>query len=395
MKLGLLGTAPELEGVVSLARQRGDTIVRVPDPTPAAGTRPWEALLDEQSCAAVLVGATGWCEERAEAVRGLVQAGRTLLVAHPLGLSMLWAFEIDMIRRDSAARLVPFLPDRLHPAIATLHRDIEAGLAGAAPLGAVESVSLERTLPERTRETVLAALARDADLVRVLVGDPARLATLGAASPDDAWPTLAVGFSGPGLVPVRWQVLPGAASRLAIVVQHAGGAVRLVAPADGTPWTLDDAPVAAFDRDQVMLDLLDRTIRGAPAVAGTGPAPAGWPDAARAIELADTVPRSLAKGRAVDLHREEFSELGTFRGTMASLGCGLVLLALVVVVLATLVAGIANEFDWEFGRALTATWPVVILGVLGLFLLLQLLPWLVGAGPPTDRDPPPPEPPTR
>ena len=85
MKLGLLGTAPELEGVVSLARLRGDTIVRVPDPTEEVGTRPWESLLDEQACAAVLVGSTGWCEGRAEAVRGLVQAGRTLLV----GLSCL------------------------------------------------------------------------------------------------------------------------------------------------------------------------------------------------------------------------------------------------------------------------------------------------------------------
>jgi len=92
------------------------------------------------------------------------------------------------------------------------------------------------------------------------------------------------------------------------------------------------------------------------------------------------VPRSLAKGRAIDLHQEEFSELGTFRGTMASLGCGLLLAALVVVVVAALVGGIAHEFGWGLGGWLAGTWPALVLVVLGGFLLLQLLPLLVGGG---------------
>ena len=101
-------------------------------------------------------------------------------------------------------------------------------------------------------------------------------------------------------------------------------------------------------------------------------------DAARAIELAETVPRSLAKGRSIELHQEEFSELGTFRGTMASLGCGLVLAALFVLILATLVGGIARESGWAWGERLAGIWPQVVLAVLGLFLALQLLPMLVG-----------------
>jgi TRAP-type C4-dicarboxylate transport system permease small subunit len=90
------------------------------------------------------------------------------------------------------------------------------------------------------------------------------------------------------------------------------------------------------------------------------------------------VPRSLAKGRAIDLHQEEFSELGTFRGTMASLGCGLILAALLVLVIATLVGGIANEFDWQLGKRLAGAWPYLVLTVLGVVLLLQLLPALAG-----------------
>jgi signal peptide peptidase SppA len=88
----------------------------------------------------------------------------------------------------------------------------------------------------------------------------------------------------------------------------------------------------------------------------------------------------LAKGRAIDLHQEEFSELGTFRGTMASLGCGIILAALVLVVMAALVGGLAHEFGWGFGGWLAGTWPIVALAALGGFLLLQLLPLLVAGG---------------
>jgi hypothetical protein len=106
--------------------------------------------------------------------------------------------------------------------------------------------------------------------------------------------------------------------------------------------------------------------------------PASWADAARAIELAETVPRSLAKGRAIDLHKEEFSELGTFKGTMASLGCAIVLGALLLLMLATLVGGVAKEARWGFGEWIAGLWPIVVLSVLGIFLTLQLLPLLIG-----------------
>jgi len=113
--------------------------------------------------------------------------------------------------------------------------------------------------------------------------------------------------------------------------------------------------------------------------------PAAWPDAARAVELAETVPRSLARGRAIDLHQEEFSEIGTFRGTMASLGCGLVLAALLLLLLATLVGGVARAAGWPLGERLAAAWPQIVLVSLCIFLALQFLPLLVDAGKPSGR----------
>jgi hypothetical protein len=285
--------------------------------------------------------------------------------------------------------LVPFLPDRLHPFIGRLAAEIQAAMAGAGSRGPLESVRFERTLADRSRPSVLAALARDVDLIRVLVGEPGRLGTLGSTDAEAAWPTLAVGFTGPDQVPVRWQVAPGTAPVLRITLQHSRGSVEVTAPDDDAPWTWSGPPPATlpFDRGAAILGVLT----GSTARAEASLPPARWADAARAIDLAEAVPRSLARGRAIDLHQEEFSELGTFRGTMASLGCGLVLLALVVLLAATLVGGIASELDWEFGAAIAGAWPMVVLAALVAFLVLQVLPTLAGVDRGGPRRPGPPD----
>jgi myo-inositol 2-dehydrogenase/D-chiro-inositol 1-dehydrogenase len=381
MQIGVVGGGADIEALVAAAMARGDRIVTVADPT---DRRAVDRLLDEAACAAVAVGADGWPEDeptlRADTVRLLVQAGRTLVLSHPLESSMLWAYELDMIRRDSGAVLIPWLPARLHPYIARLVGAVEVALAGGGGLGPLETLRLERRMGSRTRDAVLASLARDVDLVRVLVGEPARLATLGGADADAAWGTLAVGFSGPTMVPARWQVGPGGPSGLTITLQHAGGSVVVEAPDDGRwAWSGPPGETAAFNGGEAMRAVLDRAVLGAEAPPFGRVSPASWADASRAIELAETVPRSLAKGRSVDLHREEFSEIGTFRGTMASLGCGLVLLGLFVLVLATLVGGIAREFGWEFGKRVAGAWPGIVLATLTVFLALQLVPLLIGA----------------
>ena len=402
LKLGLLGTDAQIAAVVAAARQAGDTIVvgyDLPSPDESAAglladiTRKdsWQPLLDDRTCDAVLVGADDWSGERADAVRGLVQAGRTLLLGQPLALSMLWAYELDMIRGDSRATLIPFLPDRLHPFIARLKEQVELAVAKGHSLGPIETITLERRMPDRSRETVLRQLARDVDLVRVLGGDPQRLGTLGG-TPDTAWPTLAVEFTGSAQPPVRWSVVRGDQPTLLVTLVQERGSTSITIPAGDSVWGWDgptSAPPpirAPFDRGGVMLERLrDACGRATGTAQQAALPPADWADAARAIELTETVPRSLAKGRAIDLHQEEFSEIGTFKGTMASLGCGIVLAALFVLILAALVGGIAKEAGWAFGERIAGAWPGFVLAALVLFLVLQVLPLLV-AGPSTGSD---------
>jgi predicted dehydrogenase len=397
LTIGLLGLDASMAGVASAAIDAGDVIAvgfdlpadaSIP-PAVAASVRrsaSWEPLLDD-TCDAVLVAADGWSDARGEVVRSLVQAGRTLLVSQPLALSMLWAYELDMIRTDSGARIIPALPDRLHPFVTRLREQVEEAVADGHRLGSLETITMERRMGDRSREPVLRQLARDADLVRVLVGEPQRLATLGGTL-DTAWPTLAVEFTGERQVPVRWNVARGEPTTLTIALVHGGGSTIVTIPDHAAPWTWRDEPEGPaavsppFDPSRVMLAQLHRLVRRPlDATPSSSLPPADWADAARAVELADTVPRSLLKGRAIDLHQEEFSEIGTFKGTMASLGCGIVLLALLVLVLAALVGGIAREAGWAAGERIAGAWPMVVLAALVLFLVLQILPLLVGDSP--------------
>jgi hypothetical protein len=98
-----------------------------------------------------------------------------------------------------------------------------------------------------------------------------------------------------------------------------------------------------------------------------------WHDAARNVELADAIDRSLAKGRTIDLHHEEFTDVGTFKGTMASAGCGLLAAGLVLVVVVAIVHTLAIQAGWNRLARILDGWPYLILIIFGLFLLLQLL----------------------
>ena len=138
--------------------------------------------------------------------------------------------------------LIPVLPDRLQPFVARLKEAIEAGLAGAGSLGPLETIECQRRLRDRSRDRVLTQLARDADLLRVLVGDPRRLSTLGGGDADAAWGTLAVGLTGAANLPVRWRVTRGETPGLTISLVGGSGTLTLDIPDSDANWTLATEP---------------------------------------------------------------------------------------------------------------------------------------------------------
>jgi predicted dehydrogenase len=331
----------------------------------------WEALLDSTWLDAVVVGSDPDEDRRAEQLRKFAQVGIPTLVVHPLFISTLVYYELDMVRREAGAVMLPYLPNRLHPAVDELiHRLASDATGGIGPL---EQVSLERQLIDRSPAAVKAQFARDADLLQALTGDLTHLGAMSGGGPT-SFESLNVQMSGPSGVLARWSVAPAAAadSGRLVVVAPAGRAV-ITMPSDGGPWQMElQAGGERADRQWpgtwsppgASLEQLRA------AIAGETVHP-DWLDAARSIELTQTIDRSLARGRTIELHHEEYNEAGNFKSLMAAGGCGLLLLGLLLL----LVIGVVEDL----GRALKlqldwlSKWPYVLLALLAVFLLLQLL----------------------
>jgi myo-inositol 2-dehydrogenase/D-chiro-inositol 1-dehydrogenase len=375
MKLALLGVDAAMLSVVRAAAEQGEhTLVAAIE----AGTAgdflrqlwphvqlrdDWEFLLAPGSVDAVLVARAVDEESRVEQLRKLVQAGLPLLVSHPACESMLLYYELDMIRRESGCRLMPCLPARWHPAMARLEQLIDDPAAG---IGRLEQLAIERTLAARDRSTVTSQFAVDIDLARTLAGELTQLSALAPGSEETRYANLGVQLSGPRDVAVRWSVRPGdSASGARLTLLGSAGRAELAMPVDGE-WLLEfqhgeQQTRQSFPTWDAAGEALARLERVA---VGEDMAPT-WLDACRSVELAETIARSLKRGRTIELHYEDFSEQSTFKGMMTSLGCGLLVAALFIMLL----AAVGGRLGLPFARH----WVTLLLLLLGLFLALQAL----------------------
>lgn len=374
MRFALLGSDPDALALAATAagsdRHELTCLVEVPERDAAAlralaprirTERGWEALLTDEAADAAIVAADPDEERRAEQLRKLIQERKPLLVAHPVFPSMLLYYELDMIRRETGCVVQPYLPARWHPAVEFL----QSWTGGDAPFGRLEQVVVERTMENRSQRRVLEQFARDVDLLRALCGEPNKVSALAPSADAAGYAALGVQLSGPSGVAVRWSVAPARdepAGKVTLWYERGEAVLRL--PARGTrrdepPWRLEVSTEGKngetwpdFDPPGEALETFAR------AVAGEAVRP-DWSDAARSVELAEAVERSLRRGRTVELYHEDFSEEATFKGTMTSLGCGILMFGL-----ATLV--VAAAFG-QHGR-----WLYVLLVVFGAFLALQL-----------------------
>ncbi|MEX0677658.1 MAG: Gfo/Idh/MocA family oxidoreductase [Pirellulales bacterium] len=324
----------------------------------------WEALLDDERVDAVVVARGNDQDRRAEQLRKFIQTGMPVLASHPVVDSMLVYYELDMIRRETGSVIVPHLAGRNHPAVRVLAQIARGG--AASPIGKVEHVTVERCVAEPTRRNVERQFARDVDLVRGIAGEITRLGAMGGAAGEDAYSSLGAQMAGPAGIAARWSVVPiQSADGAKITLTGSRGRAALDVRGDGEPWTLELSVDGQTERQEFdAWDPAAASLAELTATIGGGTPQPDWVDAARSVELAETIDRSLQKARTIDLYYEDYTEEGTFKGTMTSVGCGLLLLGIFVLVL----VGIAEQVHIPYVRY----WPYVMLGLFGVFLFVQL-----------------------
>ncbi|HEV3024124.1 MAG TPA: hypothetical protein VGX76_16725, partial [Pirellulales bacterium] len=328
-------------------------------------------------------------EVRSEQLRKLTQAGVPLLVSHPAVDSMLVYYELDMIRRESHAVLLPDLPWRLHPGVAQLTTIVAQG--AESPIGAAEQAIFERWPLARDRTAVIRQFARDVDLVRCACGDVTRLAALGVPDQPETYANLGVQMTVADGLAVRWSVGPvddGAGARLTVIGSRGKAILHMPAAAR---WRLELRSEGALEDIKAFPNWngpVEMLAALQAALAGSHDERA-WVHAARSVELAEAVERSLKRGRAVDLHNEDFTDIGTFKGTMTSLGCGLLFGMLFLLGGLALVSYVLRKAGFVKLADALKSWPLWLAGVLILFLAIQFLLKVAGPSRPrdeTDRD---------
>jgi hypothetical protein len=401
MKLAVLGTDSDVLQLAMAAVGEGHQIVWLGDvrPTdrdamqrivPGAVDRSeeWELLLDRGSADAVLVGrGAAPSDLRAEQLKRLAAEAMPLLVVQPVCESVLAYYEVDMIRRETGGIVRHHNPFVVHPAIAQLATWVREG---HPRLGRVHRLTCERGLVDTQRADVMSKLARDVELLAAMAGDIRRVTAIGPRADDAAFAALQVQMTCDRPVTLHWSVVPLAGERealtLSLIAERGTVALRvsatqqeseLVEPQES--WQLETKSADVNDRQALRscgaaVEAIGQLAEAVAILDVEKRAGAStWNAATRAMEVADAVELSLEKGRTIEVFQQQLTQRLAFRGTMAALGCGLLLMGFFGILLVTLLGG-AEGKDRPM---LLPSWPIVLLAVLALFLLMQAMPLLI------------------
>jgi predicted dehydrogenase len=394
MRLAILGTDAEIVDLAAAARDERHEIVWIGDvrPEDAAGIAPtgrltdraaeWELLLDRAIADAVLVGkGMATSELRAERIKRLAVEGVPQLVVHPAFDSVLPCYEIDMVRRESGALVQHYNPLMGHPII----NEVTNWLRDGHPtIGQIHQVSCERRVAVASREVVLAHFARDVELLGAAAGAIRKVTAIGPTGNDASFASLQIQMIGGCVASLRWSVGYGAAGRVGLDLSLLGeNGVATIRVSDGPQsvppaWQLetteegqhDDQPLEEFDPASAAVARLSENVAASHSDRRAGSST--WDAATRAMEVVDAAELSLQKGRTIEVFQQQLTERLAFRGTMAAIGCGL----LVLTFLAAVIVAILGGAEGIVRQRLAPAWPLALLLVLAFFLFLQAMPLL-------------------
>ena len=347
----------------------------------AATASDWEGLLDGQMVDAVVVARGDNAERAVEQLRLLLQNDLPVIVEHPIHEDALPGYELDMIREERGGILFPYTPWRWHPVIKRIEELAASGGSGTSPDTVRadepwEQVTFERSLHDTSPKEVRRQFARDVDLAHVVCGDLTHLAAM-CPHGEQRWDNLGVQLSGPSGTLFRWSVETSRPDTAAVIRFRGAAGTATATIYDDERWHLEWHPTSgptqsdsgSWQPGKAVLQEFQLLV----AQHDESRAARHWRGACRATELASVIDRSLARGKTIELRLEGYDdERGNFQATMSTLGCGLLLVAFFV----SLVASVLGAFGLDL-----SVWPYLLIGVLGAFLLLQALGWLIPSAP--------------
>lgn len=302
----------------------------------------------------------------------------TIFLSYPVSFSVLAGYEIERIAENTLARIFPLLATTWHPAANTFFAAVLSGAEAGTDngVGLVERVEMERSVTAGDWERLLASFARDMGLFVPLAGNFTEVVAM--ASGPQRLP-LSVQLSGPAGVLARWSAVQthdqAAAARLTI---YGSGGEATLSIREGEQWQIE---IAGETRTFGPWSLVDACA----ARAGGEYPGVHWSEVTGGLEITEAVEKSLRRGRLVRLNREGQGEATAFKGTMASLGCGLLMGSLLLLVLSAVVLKLAEVSGFSRLAAIFEKVPLLLAVVLVFFLVLQFLRYLIPASGHSDQ----------
>ncbi len=302
------------------------------------------AEFDKATTNCVTVFGTGNdLSDRESLLRDLARDSAPIATIHPV-CSAIFAAELDMIQRDTNAPIVPLHPACFHPAIDFL-ADACQSWSSDSPIGKIEQIVVERQSDDRSDDNVKSLLARDALILRKLIGEFHKVGAMQSGE-EKSLANLSVHLTGSCPAMTRWSIGPKTETEGATIsLAGESGKVTLHCP-DAQDWyfssTTDDKcflpAESTFDTSRTVTHQIETGLDGNAAFPN-------WEDAYRAIDLADTASESVRRGKTLPISNARLTEEDTFKSLMAAGGCLIVLVLPFLLLLVSLVDGLQLPYN--------------------------------------------------
>ena len=266
----------------------------------------WEELLIDPEFEALVIA--GDSDEVQTAAKLLASAGKPLLIVPRVAFGAACAYELSLIRDDSHVELMPAFLLRFASELVSLSNQLASG-----ELGTIRRFQVDRELPSSsasglTEAEIDAAALDDIDLLQWLGGRYDQVTAQRSGLTEQGCSQATLTLAGSGLPDATWTARRGAAASW-----------RLTVETDRGPMILECPTVTAAPAGMIEAFVTSKT-----------PHAPTWSDAVRAFDVLDAAKRSLRRRRTIDLHFEILSERQQFKTQMTAIGCGMLMLTLVL-----------------------------------------------------------------
>ncbi len=325
----------------------------------------WEEFLIDPAVEAIVIA--GDSDEVQAAAKLLASAGKPLLIVPRVAFGAACAYELSLVRDDSHVELMPAFLLRFVPELVSLSQRLATG-----ELGAIRRLQVDREIPSssatsakaegsgvlisvlasqkeptadsktdsKMKSTAIsrpkqksehltparaqsvscattsgltdaeidAAALDDIDLLQWLGGRYDQVTAQRSGLTEQGCSQATLTLAGSNLPDATWTARRGAVPVWRLTVETERGPITLDRPTDAA------APVAMI----------------AAFVTSKTPHAPTWSDAVRAFDVLDAAKRSLRRRRTIDLHFEILSERQQFKTQMTAIGCGMLMLTLVL-----------------------------------------------------------------